>query len=838
MPPWTPKTIRAKLILVVVFILAGFGAAVAAIGASVHERYKELEIARCRSLVAFQTGRLETAIAALQDNVRQLALAGEILYRTGVAAAVSLPPPASSPGRYAVSRNFSINTLAVGGGIWFKPGAADPRRELVCYYAFSKNGEVVFDESFESREYHYPTQRWYTSISKQLAVSGGIQGRGTAWTPPYIDDTGTRALMTTVGAGMYDGDGAFVGMATVDWRLDDIAGHIAAVKPTPGSFALFADSGHDFILALNDPELAGNPEGKSLALADWFSPYAPAERKVYRYGRTYLSFSKTMDNGMTVAVNVPEDELFGAINATMRSIVSALAAAVLLVVFMTALLLNRLVSRPVSHLSRSAAAIGGGDLDTRIELRSNDELGALADAFNTMTGNLKGYVASLNAVTAERERFATELNIARDIQASMLPSIFPPFPDRPEVDVYARMLPAKQVGGDFFDFFLIDADHLAVVVADVSDKGVPAALFMVIAKTLIRNNAQPGLPPGAILAAANGQLCENNGTGMFVTAFIGVLDLRTGLFAYANAGHNPPYLRRRSGAFERLPLPRGLVLAAMEGAVYATAETGLGPGDALFLYTDGVTEAESADGAFFGEIRLRDTLDAFADPIPGGLRAFLAGIQDELDAFAGGAEQHDDITMLALVFSGTGATGSESGGANTAACASQAPTQAHERLFRAETTAVPELLAFVEETLERAGCPQKRLMRFILAAEEMFVNIASYAYADAADGDASSNEAPGDGEAMEHEASGGVPGHGQVAASLRLFDGPARAELRLTDRGGPFNPLERPAPDLTLPPEEREIGGLGVFLAGKNTDAMAYERRGGCNVLTLMLFFD
>lgn len=800
MPIPVPGTIRAKLILVVVFILAALGSAVMTIGGSVYARHKELQTAQCRSLVAFQTEKIETAIRFLQDNVRDLALAGEILYRTEAAAK-------PLPGRYAVSRNFHINTLAVGGGIWFKPYVLSPDRELVCYYAFSDNGAVVFDESFESEAYHYPTQGWYTSIKGQLEEHKGLHGRDTVWTTPYIDDTGTHALMTTVGAGIYDTDGIFVGMATVDWRLDDIAGQVATLKPTPGSFALFADIGHDYILALDDPGLTGNAVGKSLSLADWFSPDAPGERDIHRNGRTYLSFSRTMDNGMTLAVNVPKAELYSEINTTMKLTASALVAAILLIVSITWLTLNRLVNKPVAYLSRTAEKIGSGNLDIEIDLRSNDELGTLAASFNRMTGDLKEYVRNLNAVTAERERFSTELNIARDIQFSMLPSIFPPFPDRPEVDLYACMLPAKQVGGDFYDFFLIDEDHLAVVIADVSDKGVPAALFMVIAKTLIRNNAQPGLPPGDILAAANAQLCENNGTGMFVTAMIGVLNLRTGSFAYANAGHNPPYIKRNSGRLEQLAMPKGLVLAAMEGTVYATARVVLEKGDFLFLYTDGVTEAENEAGEFFGETRLCQNLNALSGCISEDLQAFLAGLNTELETFAAGAEQHDDITMLALVFSGP-----ESTGTGTGPPAPEKPRRTCERSFAAEIAAIPEFLAFVEETLEQADCPQKQQLRFALAAEEVFANIASYAYA-------------------------GMPGPGAVDALLRIFDAPKRAELRLTDSGKAFNPLEQSAPDITLPAEDRIIGGLGVLLAKKNTDGMEYERRDGRNILTLILFF-
>ncbi|MCL2335300.1 MAG: serine/threonine-protein phosphatase [Endomicrobia bacterium] len=243
-----------------------------------------------------------------------------------------------------------------------------------------------------------------------------------------------------------------------------------------------------------------------------------------------------------------------------------------------------------------------------------------------------------------------ELNVAKQIQQDMLPCIFPAFPDQTDFDIYANMRSVKEVGGDFYDFFLIDESTLAVAIADVSDKGVPAALFMVITKTLIKNNAISGKSPKEVFETVNNMLCENNEAGMFVTAFLGYLDLRSGKFTYVNAGHNAPLLRSGDSdpterRFDWLNVTPGFVLAGMEDMFYKTHEVTLRPGDELFLYTDGVTEAVNRENKLFGSPRLLETANAYLN-LP--LKEFTVSIKREIDKFADGAEQADDITMLVL----------------------------------------------------------------------------------------------------------------------------------------------------------------------------------------------
>lgn len=319
------------------------------------------------------------------------------------------------------------------------------------------------------------------------------------------------------------------------------------------------------------------------------------------------------------------------------------------------------ITAPLEILSKLAKRFAGRDHQNAEDnqqfseacrsIDTGDEIGALSVSFRHMMADISSYVDNLARVTAEKERIGAELTVATQIQASMLPCIFPAFPEREEFDIYATMEPAKEVGGDFYDFFMVDNDHLAVVMADVSGKGVPAALFMVIAKTLIKNHAQNGDSGADVFTNVNRQLCENNEAGLFVTAWMGILQISTGDFIYVNAGHNPPLLRRAGENFEYLRGRSGFVLAGMEDMKYRQADMKLLPGDMLYLYTDGVTEATDIHEELYGEQRLKEYLNKNEElPLP----EILHGIKADIDVFVKGAPQFDDITMLILKLNDTG----------------------------------------------------------------------------------------------------------------------------------------------------------------------------------------
>lgn len=282
-----------------------------------------------------------------------------------------------------------------------------------------------------------------------------------------------------------------------------------------------------------------------------------------------------------------------------------------------------------------------------IEEHTKDEIGGLAHDFNNMMRDIENYVENIHLVTAEKERIGAELNIATQIQANMLPCIFPAFPDRNEFDIYATMNPAKEVGGDFYDFFMVDERHLAIVMADVSGKGVPAALFMVIGKTLIKDHTLPGKDLGEVFTEVNELLCESNSEGLFITAFEGVLDLVSGDFRYVNAGHEIPYICKKSGKYEPYKIRAGFVLAGMEGMRYKCGEMRLDVGDKIFQYTDGITEATNKDNELYGMERLTSVLGENSALPPEEL---LPKVKEDIDVFVGEAPQFDDITMLCLEY--------------------------------------------------------------------------------------------------------------------------------------------------------------------------------------------
>ena len=284
------------------------------------------------------------------------------------------------------------------------------------------------------------------------------------------------------------------------------------------------------------------------------------------------------------------------------------------------------------------------------KLDTGDEMGRLYHALQQMEQSIYDYIRDLTSITAEKERIGAELSVATKIQASMLPCIFPPFPNRTEFDIYATMMPAKEVGGDFYDFFLVDDDHLALVIADVSGKGIPAALFMVITKVLLKNSAQAGKDPQSVLEEVNGQLCSNNPIDMFVTVWLGILEISTGKLTCANAGHEYPALCRKGGEYELIRDPHGLVLACLDGSRYENYELQLRPGDTLFVYTDGVVEATAHGNELFGTDRMLTSLNRDTGALPGEL---LPRMKADIDAFVGEAPQFDDITMLGIRYLGS-----------------------------------------------------------------------------------------------------------------------------------------------------------------------------------------
>ena len=307
------------------------------------------------------------------------------------------------------------------------------------------------------------------------------------------------------------------------------------------------------------------------------------------------------------------------------------------------LLVRRLVVRNIHQVNGALSAITEGNLNTVVDVRSHVEFDALSNDINATVDTLKRYIKEAE------ERIDAELAFAKAIQHAALPSVFPPYPDRKEFDIFATMHTAKEVGGDFYDFYFVDDENLAFLMADVSGKGIPAAMFMMTAKTFIKSYAESGVSVEEVFTYANAKLCEGNDAGMFVTAWMGILNTKTGQVLFANAGHNPPLVKHADGTYEYLKSRAGFVLAGMEGVRYRKNELTLAPGDAIYLYTDGVTEATNMSEELYGEERLKKVLDEHKDE---AVEKICAEVKKDVDEFVGEAPQFDDITMLAIRYKG------------------------------------------------------------------------------------------------------------------------------------------------------------------------------------------
>lgn len=373
------------------------------------------------------------------------------------------------------------------------------------------------------------------------------------------------------------------------------------------------------------------------------------------FGLNMTALYPVVKDGKSVAcigVEIPMKTLDANIHNFMVrvSLITALISVICLA--LAIILLYKSVISPIELISREADEFVGNNTqisEKLLTVHTGDEIELLSDSIYQMEVGINEYIDNLQKVTAEKERIGAELNVATQIQANMLPSIFPPFPDRNEVDLYATMDPAKEVGGDFYDFFLIDNSHVGLVMADVSGKGVPAALFMVIAKTLIKNRALMGGSPSEVLSYANEQLLEGNEAELFVTVWFAILDLNTGKGVAANAGHEHPVVRRKGGEYELIMYRHSPAVATLEGLRFKEHEFELFPGDRLVVYTDGVAEATNSENELYGYDRM---LAALNRDQGASLEGTLKGLRADIDEFVGEAPQFDDITMLALEFFG------------------------------------------------------------------------------------------------------------------------------------------------------------------------------------------
>ncbi len=443
--------------------------------------------------------------------------------------------------------------------------------------------------------------------------------------------------------------------------------------------------------------------------------------------------------------------------------------------FVIYMLIKLIVVNQIKTVNSSLRRITGGDLSETVNVRSSEEFASLSDDINSTVDTLKEYIAQASA------RIDAELEFARDIQKSALPKTDKVYGEREDFDICATMNAAKEVGGDFYDFYMTEDEILHFLIADVSGKGIPAAMFMMRAKTELQTLTEAGFSLDVVFTEGNNALCEGNDAGMFVTAWQGSINLENGTIRFANAGHNPPVIQKEDGTFEYMDIKSGFVLAGMEGVGYRVQEAKLAPGSTIFLYTDGVTEATNAENQLYGESRLLRVLNAGGKE---SMDELCRMVKEDVDRFVGDAPQFDDITMLALRYIG----------------------KPEMKIEQAELKDIGRITEFVEEKVSGMGGSMADVVSINVAIDEIVNNIVSYGYGEE---------------------------RGPITVRLNPKKNPDRVDITFIDEGIPYNPVTKDDPDTTLSAEEREIGGLGIFIVKKTMDDMKYRYENGRNILTI-----
>jgi len=543
------------------------------------------------------------------------------------------------------------NSEIFGAAIAFEPYALGKHTPIFAPYFYKKGGGL----NFTDLTYDYFFWDWY-QIPKEL--------NRPAWTEPYFDEGGGEIIMATYSVPFYKlvaGEKKFMGVITADISLEWLQKIVNSIK--------IEETGYGFLLSKNgtfithpDLKLVMNETIFSVAEAKQDPGLRSLGRKLIRGQKGFAPFRSLVTgkecwmvyaplatNKWSLGVLFPRTELMADITK-LNGTVLFLAVTGFFIILAVIVWISGTITRPLRALSRATEHVAVGNLDVEMpSIDTGDEVGKLANSFDAMQTSLKQYIEELTESTAARERIESELQIAHDIQMGIIPKTFPAFPNLKEFEIFASIVPAKEVGGDLYDFFFMDEDHLCFVVGDVSGKGIPAALFMAVTRTLIKTKASQLLNPSTVLTRVNEDLSLENPSMMFVTLFLGILNIRTGEIEYVNAGHNPPYIMGIDGSLKPVEQTGGIILGVEEDAVYQSKKLVLEKGEAIFVFTDGVTEAMNEAYELFSEKRLEKRLEEI-----GGkpVASIISTVMESVEEFAQGAPQADDITMLVLRFYG------------------------------------------------------------------------------------------------------------------------------------------------------------------------------------------
>ncbi|MDD2717175.1 MAG: SpoIIE family protein phosphatase [Candidatus Wallbacteria bacterium] len=485
------------------------------------------------------------------------------------------------------------------------------------------------------------------------------------WVEPYFDEDAHNVIISSYSTPFYrnlNGQRVFAGVVTVDVSLNWLERILSAIR--------ISQSGYGFLITRTG-RVVTHPDKKLIMNESIFSVAEeknnPGLRELgknmiagrdgfarcqcgYLNRKSWYYYTPLRSNGWSLAIVIPEEELLSDLRSLNRILIMIAVVGIIAMLLMITRI-SRKITRPLCDLAMAAENIGKGNFDAQLpEIQGNDEIAVCNESFKKMQITLRAYIENLKTTTAAKEKIESDLRIAHEIQMGMIAKIFPPYPDRHEIDLYALIEPAREVGGDLFDFFFIDDDLFCFAIGDVSGKGVPASLFMAVTITLLRAKGNKGLTAGEIVTQINEKLCLNNESLMFCTLFLGLLNVRTGELMSCSAGHNPPYIKRNGAGLDSIKFPPKCALGISADIEYSSHSVKLNPGDRVVLYTDGVTEAENMQDELFHEKRLEKVLqkENDSDTPETTTRNILASVKE----FAAEAEQSDDITILVLHYKG------------------------------------------------------------------------------------------------------------------------------------------------------------------------------------------
>lgn len=637
------------------------------------------------------------------------------------------------------------------------------------------------------------------------------------WVEPYFDEQ-AGTTMVTYAAPIMQGD-EVVAVVTCDLSLKNIRALLAGLQLGEKGMAVLMSQWGTFIV---------HPDRAVLDMRDTVFTLAEAQKNpqiresLEQLGHVMLSgqpgrmrylrpstgklvaahmfYDTVPSTHWTLGILWPEAQVVAPL-VRLNRIAALAGAGSLLLLLIPALWIARSVADPLRRLADAAQQLSTGDFGVELpRIRTRDEVARLTAAFDRMRVDLKRYINDLTATTAAKERMAGELSAAREIQMSIVPKLFPPLPCRIDIDLYAMLIPALEVGGDLYDFALLDDDHLYVAIGDVSGKGIPASLLMAVGKTLLKSTVQSVRAPDRALQHVNDELSEDNDSCMFITMFCGILNLKTGDFIYANAGHNPPVIVCGDGTMERLGEKPSPALGARAGVRYQSFSRRLKAGDLLALYTDGVTEAMNPAGELYGDGRL---LSFLQQKCRRNARGVLEALAQDVRAHAAGAPQSDDITALVVRYHGA-----QGDAAVPAAPPPESAARAPDETLslRNHLDELPRLAAWIETASETARWSPALGASLNLVLEEWFVNVVSYAHTDGA----------------EH------------TIDVRLWRDPAEVRLEVEDDGRPFDPTAQAEADTSQPLEHRAIGGLGIHFIRKTMSRFEYRRENNRNIVAMV----